>query len=204
MPKPAVCAFNFDLPRLFRNGTAAEGGLNGNSFAGPMFAGSLALMLSADPDLLPWDLRAIITSTAMDVAAEGVDAQTGHGLINCYRAVKEVLRRKAEREGRPTKPYTGRTKDDELDIASLPKRLEVVAVVVNRLGPRGQARTLGIQVGDIIEELGGVPIEKSSPAPRAVEGGAGRRRGGNPPDATPRRRDPRVHAEARTHRDRDW
>jgi len=52
--KPAVCAFNFGLPWLFRNGTVREGGLGGNSFAGPMFCGSIALMLSADPDLRPW------------------------------------------------------------------------------------------------------------------------------------------------------
>ena len=51
-------------------------------------------MLSADPDLLPWDLHEIITSTATDVGPEGVDHETGHGLINCYAAVSEVLRRK--------------------------------------------------------------------------------------------------------------
>lgn len=54
-------------------------------------------MLSADPDLLPWDLKEIITSTATDVGPEGIDYETGHGLINCHAAVKEVLRRKALR-----------------------------------------------------------------------------------------------------------
>jgi hypothetical protein len=156
--KPAVCAFNFGLPVLYRNGTVREGGLSGNSFAGPMFCGSIALMLSADPDLLPWDLREIITSTALDIADEGVDYQTGHGLINCYRAVKEVLRRKAAREGKPTKRYEGREPDDELDVASLEERVRVVAVVVGRLGPKGQAKALGVEIGDVIVEYGGEKI----------------------------------------------
>ena len=156
--KPGVCAFNFDLPWLFRDGTVRDRGLNGNSFAGPMFCASIALMLSADPALLPWDLREIITSTATDVAAPGVDAETGHGLINCFRAVKEVLRRRCKREGRANKRYEGREKDDELDVAALKDRLHIEAVVVGRVAPRGQAKALGVRVGDVIIEYGGEPI----------------------------------------------
>jgi len=156
--KPAVCAFNANLPFLQLDGGTRPGGLGGNSFAGPMFCGSIALMLSADPELLPWDLRAIITSTAMDVAGKGYDDETGHGLINCYRAVKEVLRRKAKREGRPTKPYTGRTLGDTLDVEALAKQLEIEAVVVMRLGPKGQAKALGVKRGDAILTYGGQEI----------------------------------------------
>lgn len=95
--KPEVCAFNAAVPGQFPDGSFHPGLLNGNSYAGPMFCGTIALMLSADPDLLPWDLKEIITSTATDVGPSGVDDETGHGLINCYEAVKEVLRRKALR-----------------------------------------------------------------------------------------------------------
>ncbi|VAX42645.1 hypothetical protein MNBD_PLANCTO02-3407, partial [hydrothermal vent metagenome] len=122
--KPEVCAFNMGLPLLLLDGKVIPGRANGNSFAGPMFCGAIALMLSADPDLLPWDLREIITSTATDVAAKGVDDETGHGLINCYRAVKEVLRRKMLRDGGDAKPYTGRTKGDTLDIPAILKKLK--------------------------------------------------------------------------------
>ena len=96
--KPEVCAFNYRLPLLLQDGTVRPNAINGNSFAGPMFCGSIALMLSADPDLLPWDLKEIITSTATDIGPDGVDDETGHGLINCYLAVKEVLRRKSIRD----------------------------------------------------------------------------------------------------------
>ncbi len=92
--KPEVSAFNHKVPLLTPDGKVTPDKLNGNSFAGPMLCGTISLMLSADPDLLPWDLKEIITSTATDIAAPGVDFETGHGLINCYAAVKEVLRRK--------------------------------------------------------------------------------------------------------------
>ena len=96
--KPEVCAFNKMLPLLMPDGTVREDKLNGNSYSGPMLVGIIALMISADPDLLPWDAREIIIGTATDVGPPGVDFETGHGLINCYKAVEEVLRRKKERE----------------------------------------------------------------------------------------------------------
>jgi hypothetical protein len=148
--KPEVCAFNMGLPQLWLDGTTRPSGLNGNSFAGPMFCGAIALMLSADPDLLPWDLKQIITSTATDVAADGVDDETGHGLINCYRAVREVLRRKAIREGKDPGQFTGRQDGDTLDIAGIQKRLRISRVEVGRLQPDGQAARLGIKPGDVL------------------------------------------------------
>ncbi len=158
--KPEVCAFNANLPYLRLDGTVTQGGLGGNSFAGPMFCGSIALMLSADPDLLPWDLKEIITGTAMDVAAKGYDHETGHGLINCFRAVKEVLRRKAKREGKSTKPFEGREKGDELDVKAAQAEAEISAVYVTRVGSKGQAKALGVEVGDVLVSYAGRPIHK--------------------------------------------
>lgn len=153
--KPEVCAFNMGLPLLLPNGNAVPTGLNGNSFAGPMFCGSIALMVSADPDILPWDLKQIITTTATDIAAEGVDDETGHGLINCYRAVGEVLRRKAIRDGSPAKVVE--TKEgNQLDIAKQKKlslRFTVLAVQPNSL-----AAKKGVQAGDIIQSCADRPI----------------------------------------------
>lgn len=153
--KPEVCAFNMGLPLLLRDGSVRTSALNGNSFAGPMFCGSIALMVSADPDLLPWDLKEIITSTATDVAAEGVDDETGHGLINCYRAVKEVLRRKAIRDGKDPKQYEGRVDGDELDIAALMKKLTRTNFVVGAVQPNSQAAKLGLKAGDVFKTYNG-------------------------------------------------
>ena len=165
--KPEVCAFNMGLPLLRRDGSARPVALNGNSFAGPMFCGAIALMLSADPDLLPWDLKEIITKTATDVAAKGIDAQTGHGLINCYRAVKEVLRRKALREGRDPKTYTGRESGDEVDLPAAKESLAARSVVIARIAPGGQAAKAGIEIDDLVRSYDGRSIT-TIPALRAA------------------------------------
>lgn len=153
--KPEVCAFNMGLPMLLPNGTIRPNSANGNSFAGPMFCGSIALMLSADPDLLPWDLKEIITSTATDVASKGIDYETGHGLINCYRAVKEVLRRKAIREGKDAKPFTGRIANDALEVKKYIQSLQSKQVTIRSI--RNTQDKL-LKQGDWIQEIDGKPV----------------------------------------------
>jgi hypothetical protein len=155
--KPEVCAFNMGLPLMAPNGQVRPTGMNGNSFAGPMFCGVISLMVSADPDLLPWDLKEIITSTSLDVASEGIDDETGHGLINCYRAVKEVLRRKAVREGKDASKYEGRQVGDELDVKALRKRL-TPRFTVARVQPGSSAAKKGVRIGDVIVKCAGKPI----------------------------------------------
>jgi len=91
VPKPDICTFNAGLPALLPDGSIQKKTIAGNSFSGAMLCSSIALILSADPELLPWDLRDIIISTATDIGPQGHDSQTGHGLINCYKAVQKVL-----------------------------------------------------------------------------------------------------------------
>ncbi|MFP6751075.1 MAG: S8 family serine peptidase, partial [Pirellulaceae bacterium] len=166
--KPEVCAFNMGLPALLRNGEVRPVGLNGNSFAGPMFCGAISLMLSADPDLLPWDLKEIITSTATDVAAEGVDYQTGHGLINCYRAVREVLRRRAIREGTDPAPYSGREAGDEIDVSAIQKQLAKRQIVIARVVAGSQAEKLGLKVNDVVLRISDQPITAPDQIRKAI------------------------------------
>ena len=166
--KPEVCAFNLGLPLLQRDGSVQPVALNGNSFAGPMFCGTIALMLSADPDLLPWDLKEIITTTATDVAQRGIDGQTGHGLINCYRAVKEVLRRKALREGRNPAAYTGREPGDELNLTETRAKLVQFQIEVIRVVPGSQAAVAGLQLKDIVVSYNGQLITNPTALRAAV------------------------------------
>lgn len=149
--KPAVCAFNHKLPKLHLDGQVSEAAISGNSFAGPMYCGTISLMLSADPELLPWDLREIITSTATDVGEKGFDPQTGHGLINSYRAVKEVLRRRALREGRNPQAFQGRSEGD--CVTKAPKKVRRCVVVQVQKG--SQADILGVKRGDLIDSIAG-------------------------------------------------
>ena len=156
--KPEVCAFNASIPTLLSNGQIAPFRVNGNSFAGPMFCGTIALMLSADPELLPWDLKQIVTDTALDVGPDGDDPQTGHGLINAYRAVKEVLRRKAIREGQDPTPYTPQPEGDELDIQLVRKHLEGRRLVVSSVQPDSRWMAGGFQKDDVIEKVNEVKV----------------------------------------------
>jgi hypothetical protein len=92
--KPEVSAFNFQLPLLLPSGKVVDKVASGNSFAGPMFCGVIALVLSANPDLHPWEVRQIVIETATDVGPDGFDFQTGHGVINAFAAVSKALDRK--------------------------------------------------------------------------------------------------------------
>jgi hypothetical protein len=56
-----------------------------------MLCGTIALMLSVNPDLHPWETRQILIDTARDIADEGYDYQTGHGLIDAEEAVAVVV-----------------------------------------------------------------------------------------------------------------
>lgn len=170
--KPEVCAFNHGLPQQLPDGSVRKVAINGNSFAGPMFCGAISLMLSADPDLLPWELRQIITSTASDVGPKGVDMQTGHGLINCYRAVKEVLRRKSIREGRDPTPFQGRVPGDALNIQAYQKDHEdrMIKLVVPKSSVADKA---GLKTGDVVVACDGKPIKSAAQLKvllRAVKG----------------------------------
>ncbi len=154
--KPEVCAFNFNLPRFALDGGVEPGGsVSGNSLAGPMSCASIALLLSADPELLPAELTGILTATATDIGPPGVDFQTGHGLINVYRAMQEVLRRKAVAQGQDAGSWNGRRPGDQFDAATYQawgRRLGGRAwVTIAGLGEAAQLA--GLQVGDRLQTV---------------------------------------------------
>src|SRR5690606_29219578 len=71
--------------------TTTNGGgygyVSGTSFSSPITAATVALMLSANPDLAPTDIDELLTSTAIDLGEPGFDQYYGHGRINAARAV---------------------------------------------------------------------------------------------------------------------
>ncbi|MFV1959489.1 MAG: S8 family serine peptidase, partial [Planctomycetota bacterium] len=60
------------------------------SMACPHVAGVAALVLSLDSTLTPAQLRSVLTRTADDLGASGRDDVFGYGLVNAYRAVRDV------------------------------------------------------------------------------------------------------------------
>lgn len=88
--KPDFTTINHRVPCVDPNGNLLNVA-SGNSLAGPHMAGIVSLMLSANPELLPWEIKNILKSIAADISAPGFDFQTGHGFVNAYDAVKAVI-----------------------------------------------------------------------------------------------------------------
>lgn len=63
-------------------------GPRGNSFAGPHAGGTAALMLSAQPELTPWRVQALMIATCHDLGEAGWDATYGAGLLQADAAVQ--------------------------------------------------------------------------------------------------------------------
>lgn len=89
--KPDFATINHEVPCIDPEGKLANMA-SGNSLAGPHMAGIVSLMLSANPDLTPWQVKEILLSTAEDIGNRGFDYQSGHGFVNAYDAVKATLK----------------------------------------------------------------------------------------------------------------
>src|SRR6185312_7712275 len=61
---------------------------SGSSASAPLVAGAAAIVAGLRPDLTAAQLREIITESAQDIAAPGIDAKTGYGLLDVYAAAR--------------------------------------------------------------------------------------------------------------------
>jgi serine protease AprX len=66
--------------------------ISGTSMATPFVAGTVALMLDADPTLTPDEIKEILTSTATKMPGRA-DWEVGAGYLNSYAAVDKVFNR---------------------------------------------------------------------------------------------------------------
>lgn len=88
--KPDFSTYNFALPFIdYRDGSLKRP-TAGNSFSGPHLAGIIALALSANPEITPWEMKKLLTETVKDVGNPGFDFQTGYGLVDPYELIKRI------------------------------------------------------------------------------------------------------------------
>ena len=78
---------------------------SGTSFSSPIAASIASLMLTANPELSPWQVRMLLARTATDIGAAGVDNASGFGLVNAEAAVAAAI----ATEGRYTDEIAGRS-----------------------------------------------------------------------------------------------
>jgi len=80
---------------VLTTGIVASGGydyprVNGTSFASPHVAAVAALCMGLAP-LSPDEVEQILYSTAQDIGDPGVDDETGHGIVDAYRAALAAM-----------------------------------------------------------------------------------------------------------------
>lgn len=62
--------------------------MSGTSMAAPVVSSACALILDADPDLKPWEVRNILCGTAKDPSSYFKANELGYGELDAYEAVK--------------------------------------------------------------------------------------------------------------------
>ncbi len=86
--RPHVSAPGIDVRSSIPGGAYAEA--SGTSMAAPHVAGTVALMLSANPALTISDTAAVLTGTAIPLSVTIPNNDTGYGRIDAYAAVQRV------------------------------------------------------------------------------------------------------------------
>lgn len=135
--------------------TTAIGGYapnNGTSFAAPMAAGLLALILSVDPEFDPIDAEAILGATAFDLGDPGEDGVFGAGRIDAAAAVALAV---AARDG-DVAPIA--SPDDVIALDPGPIEIDVLANDVELDGDELEigAYPATLPSGAVVTESGGV------------------------------------------------
>jgi minor extracellular serine protease Vpr len=122
----------------------------GTSMAAPFLAGTVALMLQADPSLTPAGIRSILHETATREAAMGPlpNGQYGYGKLDAYAAVRGAIVQAGQQ--------LAREQGAELD-APFPNPSRDWATVVFRLPEAGPATLtlydlLGREVGRLVDD----------------------------------------------------
>jgi serine protease AprX len=71
---------------------ATQANFSGTSMSGPHVAGLVALLLEANPDLTPAEVRFIVGATARDLLEPGRDIHSGWGMVDAPAALRAAVR----------------------------------------------------------------------------------------------------------------
>ncbi len=88
--KPDISAPGYYITAPEANTTSSYITYSGTSMATPFTAGTVALMLDANSNLTPTQVKNILTSTSQDWGPNGKDIEYGNGRLDGYEAIKQA------------------------------------------------------------------------------------------------------------------
>ncbi|QOR36056.1 S8 family serine peptidase [Clostridium sp. 'deep sea'] len=88
--KPDIAAPGTNITAANANTTNGYRTISGTSMASPFTAGTVALMLDANPSLTPAQVKTTLANTALDWGTTGQDVDFGHGRLDAYEAIKDA------------------------------------------------------------------------------------------------------------------
>jgi len=88
--KPDVCAPGYKIMAARAGTTNQYVEYSGTSMATPFTAGTVALMLDANPSLTPAQVKSIFSTTSIDFGPSGKDVDYGWGRMDGYAAIKSA------------------------------------------------------------------------------------------------------------------
>ena len=86
----------------FNGKTDGYQSMSGTSMACPVVTGVAALVMAANPQLSPAQVRQVLCDTATDLHTKGKDAQTGYGVVNARAAVAAAVGAASTVQATPT------------------------------------------------------------------------------------------------------
>ncbi|MBS4536732.1 S8 family serine peptidase [Clostridium sp. D2Q-14] len=88
--KPDISAPGYNIMAAKANSSNSYVSYSGTSMATPFTAGTVALMLDANPNLTPNEVKNTLMSTSVDMGPDGKDIEYGMGRLDAFEAINTV------------------------------------------------------------------------------------------------------------------
>jgi len=88
--KPDLVTLGVDVPSALAGSKNGLSSVSGTSMAVPQVSGASAVLLEADPELQPADIKRLLLKTADELGQEGKDNLYGYGALNLTRALRSI------------------------------------------------------------------------------------------------------------------